>query len=257
MPLHCISYYGKIPTHGDFVSHLIPRAFTSVWDDWTQENLVHCKKIFAEDWVVEYLTMSPYRFILSPGIAGEVIWCGVIFGSRDRSGRLFPFTVCVPLSPKAVSPFTLFDDCHVWLDKLEALAIQCLMPDFKKESLQSSFQDELQKIAAQWPIPIDSTSSFTCAKQTDDTEQALFGLHTDNLKFAAKDATLKNISYGLLDSVLSEFCHGYSLWWTKDKEDFVVCQGLPTKEMSTAFLDKNWRKWGWLTPNNETTTNQP
>ena len=150
------------------------------------------------------------------------------------------------LSRESISPLDLFDHCQDWLDKLEQLAIQCLMPNFKKENLRSVFHEELQNLANEWPSHIASSSSFSCAAQmTSNSQQAVFGYHTDKLKAEDKIIEIKHISNHLLDKVLSEFCHGYSLWWTQNKDDFMLCQGLPTKEMSTAFIDKDWQRWGW------------
>lgn len=246
MNKNSISYYGKIPSHGDFISHLVPRAFTSVWDTWLQESLVYWKTSLGENWVVDYLTMPSYRFILSTGIAGETIWCGLIFGSRDHAGRLFPFTVCLSLSAKEVTPFSLFDEVQDWLDKLEPIATQCLMPDFDKESLNGSFQKELEQLAKEWSISATIENDFTCSRNANQNFQPLFAWHTNALEKAEKPR-IKNISNSLLNNLLTEFSHGYSLWWTKKAKDLMVCQGLPEKEMTAAFVDNKWNKRGWLT----------
>jgi len=260
MSKNAISYYGKIPSYGDFISHLVPRTFTGVWDAWLQESLVHWRDTLGERWVADYLTMLPYRFILSAGIAGEVVWCGVIFASRDHAGRLFPFTICVPLSASKTNPFALFDACQEWLAELEQIATQCLTANFKKDDLRGSFQEELDQLAARWSSVIAHDTSYTCANHTvipEAAPQELFAWHSQTLPQTVRQtaqgenkvigkASLTNLSYPMLDSVLVEFCHGYSLWWTKDNDDFSLCQGLPTKEMTSAFIDKQWRQRGWL-----------
>lgn len=226
-------YFGKIPTHADYILHKMPRAFTEVWEQWAQENLAGFKEAFGDAWVAEYLTMSPYRFILSPGLGGEVIWCGVIFASRDAAGRLFPFTLAMPVSAKAISPISLFDHCQEWLDELEALAIQCLMPDFSKEQLLGGFQEKFTALSANWPSEIPASSSFTQSSLLGRERYTQFGIKTDKL------------SADLLDQVMSEFCHGYSMWWTQGG-DFLLSQGLPNQEMSLAFIDRQWEKHYWL-----------
>ncbi len=253
MSKNAISYYGKIPSHGDFISHLVPRTFTGVWDEWLQESLVHWKGTLGERWVVDYLTMLPYRFILSSGIAGEVVWCGVIFASRDHAGRLFPFTICVPLSAEKTNPFALFDACQEWLAELEQVATHCLRANFKKDDLHGSFQAELDQLAARWSSVIAHDTSYTCANVPETATQDLFAWHSHTLDQVDQRenkvigrAALTSLSYPMLDAVLAEFCHGYSLWWTKNNDDFSLCQGLPTKEMTSAFIDKQWQQRGWL-----------
>jgi len=252
-----ISYYGKLPSHGDFVSQHMPRAFTEVWDNWLQENLVHWKNTLQGDWVADYLIMNPYHFILSPGIAGEVVWCGVLLPSRDQAGRLFPFTVCIPLSASKTNALNLFETHHEWLDKLEVLAIQCLMPDFSKENLHNEFQKSLEELAQQCPSNIKQSKSFSCAEEHDTTQQSVFAWHgslSNN-----KKASISNISSKLLNTVLTEFCHTYSIWWSKNNADLMICQGLPTTDLTPAFIDGQWKHWNWLTdkplkPNNEEDT---
>lgn len=250
MNKNAISYYGKIPSYGDFISHLVPRTFVDVWDVWLQDSLIHWKEVLGKDWMANYLTMLPYRFILSSGIAGEVVWCGVLFASRDHAGRLFPFTVCAPLSATQKNPFELFDVCQSWLGELEMVATQCVTANFQKEDLQGSFQRELDELSSKWSNLMLQDTSFTCSKTPSTSAQDLFAWHSHGLRQSASmnngSVSLNNLSYPMLDSVLSEFCHSYSLWWTKGNDDFLLCQGLPAKEMTPAFIDKQWRQRGWL-----------
>lgn len=246
MTTKTISYYGKLPSHGDFISQNMPRSFTEVWDSWLQENLVHWKNTLQGNWVANYLTMQPYRFILSSGIAGEVIWCGVLFPSRDQAGRLFPFTVCIPLSPDHTTALELFESHHDWLEKLEALAIKCLMPDFDKEKLQGEFQKSLQELALKCPDNTDQPSTFTCATPIETTLQSTFAWHSSALKGKEKPS-INDLSSNLLNTVLKEYCHSYSLWWTRDTEDFMLCQGLPSVDLTPALIDGQWSQWDWLT----------
>lgn len=246
MSKNSISYYGKIPSHGDFISHFAPRTFTEVWDEWLQKSLVHWRSELGERWVADYLTMLPYRFILSSGIAGEVVWCGIMFASRDYAGRLFPFTVCVPLSATKTNPFQLFDTCQQWLGELESIATRCVIADFKKEDLQGGFQQALDELTLKWSDSIVQDVSHTCLKTSEASVQDLFAWHSKNVLNASSTVSLSDLSYPMLDTVLSEFCHSYSLWWTRDNNDFSLCQGLPAKEMTLAFIDKQWRQRGWL-----------
>lgn len=249
-----VSYYGKLPTHGDFISQHMPRAFTEVWDSWLQESLVHWRDTFQDNWVADYLTMQPYRFVLSTGIAGEVIWCGVLLPSRDKAGRLFPFSVCIPLSSKETTPLEVFETHHAWLDQLEELAISCLMPDFDVSKFESVFHKKLGELASQAPNT-ESSSQYTCAVPSELIQQSAFAWHSTALKGADKPS-INAVSSGLINSLLDEYCHAYSLWWTRDNADFMLCQGLPTVEMMPAFIDRKWKYWGWHT-NPSKQTNKP
>ena len=233
-----IGYYGKLPTHGDFVNYNLPRCFTEVWDQWLQECLVYWRKTFQGDWMVNYLTMPAHRFILSPGIAGETHWYGVLLPSRDRAGRLFPFTVCIPLPADGTDPIKLHGSNQAWLDQLEATAISCLMPDFTKEQLTGKFQDTLQALSTQ--LPPNVLNACTSAKNDPLPIQTQFAWHSRSKNPATQWKKL-------LDVICKEYMHAYSIWWIKDDNDLMFCQGLPAVEQTPALIDQQWGRWGWLT----------
>ncbi len=237
-----ICYYGKLPSHGDFISQYTPRAFTNVWDTWLQESMLQWRNKLSEGWVADYMTMQPYRFILSSGIAGEVIWCGVLFPSRDKSGRLFPFTACIPLSAEDTTPIELFTTHHEWLEKLVQLTFQCFSRDFDTDKFRQ-YQQNLDNLAAQCPDIVPQSKSYSCQKSESKVQTGAFAWHSSILK---NNASTTAVNHALLNSLLDEYCHAHSLWWTSDNVDFMLCQGLPSIELTPALIDQQWDKWGWL-----------
>jgi type VI secretion system protein ImpM len=240
-----IGFYGKIPSHGDFIHVNLPRAFINSWDPGLQEIISHWRNQLPEDWVADYLTIAPYRFVLSKGIAGEVNWLGVLVPSRDRTGRLFPFTICIPL-PSDISPLDIQKNHGSWLDEVEDLAISCLHPDFNAEHIHTTFMEELIQIG------LPDITSYTIQSHIDPSVL----LH--NVSCAAEDTTptsQKQFSFAqsnsenglqsLTKSLLDEFCYAYSLWWSKDTPSILYSQGLPEKSISPALIDQQWSKWGW------------
>jgi type VI secretion system protein ImpM len=242
MNTNTISYYGKLPSHGDFISQQAPRAFTEVWDNWLQNIMLAGRKQFSEDWVANFMTMKSYRFILSSGVAGEVIWCGILFPSRDKSGRLFPFTVCVPLSAKETTPIDLFSSHHEWLEKLDQLTMNCFRPDFDTDKFRQ-YQQYLASLAEERPHHITQSNHYTCKDGSSASQQSTFAWHSARLQHAPTQEVINN---ALLNTLLNEYCHAHSIWWTKDNNDFMLCQGLPAIELTPALVDGQWAKWGWL-----------
>ncbi len=237
-----ISYYGKLPSHGDFISQQAPRAFTSVWDNWLQDSLLEWRNQLPEGWVADYMTMKSYRFILSSGIAGEVIWCGVLLPSRDKSGRLFPFTACIPLSPEHSTPIDIFTTHHEWLEKLDDLTINCLMRDFDADKFRQ-YQKDLEDLAAQCPTVVPQSNSYSCKNTTPTAQNTSFAWHSSSLNNTSENSAINN---SLLNTLLDEYCHAHSIWWTRNNADFMLCQGLPSVDLTPALIDEQWSKWGWL-----------
>jgi type VI secretion system protein ImpM len=243
-----ISYYGKLPSHGDFLSQQVPRAFTSVWDGWLQDSMLTWRKQLSEDWVADYMTMKSYRFILSSGIAGDVIWCGILLPSRDKSGRLFPFTACIPIAAEHTSPIELFSSHQGWLEALDQLTINCLMPDFDVDKFHQ-YQKNLEILAAQCPSIAPPSTSYSCRKTTSIVQHTSFAWHSSSLNNGQENSA---VNPSLLNALLNEYCHAHSIWWTKNNDDFMLCQGLPSVALTPALIDEQWSQWGWLcdTPSN-------
>lgn len=240
-----VGFYGKIPSHRDFIHVNLPRIFINSWDPWLQEIIFHWRNELSGDWVADYLTLTPYRFILSKGIAGEVHWMGVMVPSRDHIGRLFPLTICVPL-PSKISPLEIQKNHNTWLNSVEKLAISCLQPSFNPENIHTSFLEDLMNLGlpdistytdSLQITPPDLLHNISCAEQ--DSRIAL----QQQFSFVQNNP---NGFQKLAESLLDEYCHAYSLWWSKESQSVLYSQGLPDKSISPAFIDKKWNKWGWL-----------
>lgn len=98
-----LGFYGKVATHGDFVSRRLPRSFLDPWDHWLQDCLRYSQEQLGADWLDVYLTSPVWRFALAPGVCGDGAWTGVLIPGVDRVGRYFPLTVAAPLPRGAIT----------------------------------------------------------------------------------------------------------------------------------------------------------
>src|SRR5262245_59038751 len=90
-------FFGKLPTHGDFLRRDLPDSFVNPWDEWLQRALARSRDSLGDTWRPTYLTSPAWRFVLAPGACGERAWAGVLIPSMDRVGRCYPFCVAVAL----------------------------------------------------------------------------------------------------------------------------------------------------------------
>lgn len=120
---HGPGFFGKVATHGDFVSRRLPAGALMAWDTWLQAALRCSRGQLGDSWLDAYLAAPMWRFMLAPGVCGTAAWTGVLMPSVDRVGRHFPLTVAAAL-PAAVA---LHDS---WYDAVEALALSALAPGF-------------------------------------------------------------------------------------------------------------------------------
>jgi type VI secretion system protein ImpM len=103
-------YFGKLPSRGDFVRSAQQAALTHSLDQWASGAL----ELMATDarWKEVYDLAPPLHFAVL-GVHNRVAMAGHLLGSRDASGRRFPFfaagtfEVAEPLGFLARSPLAL------------------------------------------------------------------------------------------------------------------------------------------------------
>ena len=117
-PMHCVGWFGKIPSVGDFVTRRLPPSFVRPWDQWLQTGMSESRRRMGERWVDVYLTFPVWRFLLPVGVLGSTAWTGVLMPSVDRVGRYFPLTLATPLNRSDFDGLGL-NDLEVLLKGLE------------------------------------------------------------------------------------------------------------------------------------------
>ena len=114
-------FFGKIPSHGDFVARRLPPGFTGPWDAWLQAGMADSQARLGDAWLAVYLNSPIWRFALGAGVCGPQACYGVMMPSVDRVGRYFPFTIAAAGAPgRRCAPSA------VWYAALEAQALAAL-----------------------------------------------------------------------------------------------------------------------------------
>ena len=62
-----VGFYGKLPSHGDFLRRRVSDAFVGGWDAWLQECLAASRAALGERWLDVYLTSPAWRFVCAAG----------------------------------------------------------------------------------------------------------------------------------------------------------------------------------------------
>jgi type VI secretion system protein ImpM len=114
--------YGKLPARGDFVARNLPPSFVNAWDGWLAASIAESRRALGAAWLERFLMAPPWRFALSPGLAGATGWLGVMATSVDAVGRAFPLTLAAAL-PEGLGLGRLTGDPTAALDRLERLAL--------------------------------------------------------------------------------------------------------------------------------------
>src|ERR1700733_5055101 len=89
-------FFGKLPSHGDFVRRRVADDFVAGWDAWLQSCLAQSRETLGDKWLDTYLTSPVWRFALAPAVCGAAAVAGILVPSVDRVGRYFPLTIVWP-----------------------------------------------------------------------------------------------------------------------------------------------------------------
>ncbi|MGM5058674.1 type VI secretion system-associated protein TagF (plasmid) [Rhizobium leguminosarum] len=116
-----IGFFGKLPSHGDFVSMGLSRNLQAALDAWLQSGLQAAQRELGEDWERRFRMMPTWRFIVERGLWGSATIAGVLLPSLDRVGRSFPLVIATQLHGFAEHPRQLYLD-DTWFTAAEAIA---------------------------------------------------------------------------------------------------------------------------------------
>ena len=136
-----IGWYGKLPWVGDFVGRGLPAPWVRTWDAWLQRCLPVAEQRLGRAQLRQRLRgMATWQWLLPGPRKGEPAWSGVVSGSADRVGRVFPLLVAEGLDASAL------DD--MLLTQLQARALE--MSDWLYDAMALESLEAFEQSASQW-----------------------------------------------------------------------------------------------------------
>jgi len=190
-------FYGKLPSHGDFLQRGVSDDFVNRWDAWLQDGMARSRSELGEEaWLDVFLTSPLWRFALASGVVGVPVWAGILLPSVDRVGRYFPLTIVAELPP-GVLPFELAVAGNGWFDWAETLARRTLEDELVDlNRLESELRESDALLAAVHPPetrldlePLAAAGAASCwlALGPDGDMGRFFARVADGLAAAARD----------------------------------------------------------------------
>jgi type VI secretion system protein ImpM len=129
-----IGFFGKVPTHGDFVATGLDRQLQGMMDEWIQSGIQACEAEFGAAWEEMFTALPPWRFVIGRSIWSSAPIAGVLLPSKDRVGRSFPLVIAAQLASYHGKLTRLCTD-HTWFIAAEALAETSTKRDFDINAL--------------------------------------------------------------------------------------------------------------------------
>ena len=190
-------FYGKLPSHGDFLQRGVNDDFVNRWDAWLQDGMARSRSELGEEaWLDVFLTSPLWRFALASGVVGVPVWAGILLPSVDRVGRYFPLTIVAELPP-GVLPFELAVAGNGWFDWAETLARRTLEDELVDlNRLESELRESDALLAAVHlsetrldlePLAAAGAASCWLALGPDGDMGRFFARVADGLAAAARD----------------------------------------------------------------------
>ncbi len=216
-------FFGKVMTHGDFVSRRLAPAPLAIWDAWLQACMQGSREQLGGDWLDIYLTSPIWRFALAPGVLDDHSWAGVLMPSVDRVGRHFPLTIAAA-APGGAAVMDCLASGQPWFDQLEALALSSLADGFVLDQFDAA-------LLALAPLP----------EQDDAGRFGAAGYRTTLASLDALPAALPALTAAAL--------RGQSVWWSDGsaavEPTLLMCRGLPAPASFAGMLAGTWAQSGW------------
>lgn len=215
-------FFGKLPSHGDFVTRRLPPGVRLCFDNWLQQGLVQSRIDLGEAWLPAWLGSPLWRFVIAAGVCGDQGWAGVMMPSHDRVGRCFPLTVMA-----GVDGTPSLRDCLTtherWFVQLENLALSTLEEGFSLEAFDAA-------LMAQHGAPMARAGAVPVGEM--------------------RKASVEAWRAGELPALAHEALGaGQSAWWTEGSQQVAPClavrRGLPAPTGFAALLDGRWAERGW------------
>jgi type VI secretion system protein ImpM len=236
-----VGFYGKLPSHGDFLRRRVSDAFVDGWDAWLLECLSASRSALGERWLDVYLTSPAWRFVCGPGACGPVPVVGLMAPSVDRVGRYFPLTLVSEL-PAHVSLLAAATAAASFFDSAERLVIDTLEAedvDFEAfDQRVTRLVDELGLISVSPRVVLDPAAGAVLNGDAQ-TWQIPIG----------SSEQLSTVFEQLLSLRLSELYNPLVLWWTDGSAivdpSCLVSKGLPHPSRFAAFLEGSWTEHQW------------
>lgn len=230
-----VGFYGKLPSHGDFLSRRLPRQFIEPWDQWLQGCIAASREQLGQSWLDTFLVSPIWQFGLTPGLCGGEAWAGVMMPSVDRVGRYFPLTLAAKVEAARLNQ--LFDPACGWFDALSELAFSSLDYDFDLQRFDEGLQN------------LDLSRFLPAAYRG---EEVAFASGSARLAFqfqlvSPQDTPQAFVQLG--EQLKERFLARCSYWRSSANEgveaSLLVCEGLPPVDAYVGFLKGDWPRHGW------------
>lgn len=163
-----LSWFGKLPSLGDFCSNNMSADLQATLDHWLSEAMQLGPETHGAAWIHGYFQAAIHGFALGPqtllSLGGQSA-VGVIMPSVDKAGRAFPFVLMQVLQAPTLQCLST-GELSLWFAAAQGLCAKALYDEWTLEQLDSALHGlpNLNKLATLnkadlQPLSLDNTLS--------------------------------------------------------------------------------------------------
>ena len=235
-----VGFYGKLPSHGDFVRRRVSDTFVDPWDAWLRQCLPASRATLGARWLEIYLTSPAWRFACAAGACGPAPVIGVMAPSVDQVGRYFPITLVAELAPEV--SLLAAAGWEGFFDAAERLVIETLAPehvDFERfDAAVAALGEDLTAMSQPPALVLDDAAAAILTDTPQPWQLPLTAAYDVTLAFQQLASNHLEAKYRPL-----------VLWWTDGsamvEPSCLLHKGLPAPALYPAFLDGSWAACRW------------
>ena len=135
-------FFGKLPSHGDFISRRLPTELLAAWEAWLDAGLQHSRDSLGDAWLQTYLSSPIWCFSASADCCGAQPFAGVLMPSLDRVGRYYSLSIVAPFDAERSAAEIASGETD-WFARMEEIALSCLGDDFDFAAFDAALAAEL------------------------------------------------------------------------------------------------------------------
>ncbi|AZI87333.1 type VI secretion system-associated protein TagF [Kosakonia sp. HypNH10] len=132
-----ISWYGKLPSAGDFLQRRFPDALQRQWSHWFQVGLMNWQKEEQRGSERQFSNAPIWNFVVPPMLGGQQVQMGCLLPGRDSVGRQYPLCALMAINPLEWSPRHLAQ-AGDWYQQLGRTMLHAVRNGYSPEQLDQA-----------------------------------------------------------------------------------------------------------------------
>ena len=164
------SWYGKLPSAGDFLQRRFPDTLQRQWSHWFQVGLLAWQQEEQRSGERPFNKAPVWNFVVPPMLGSQMIQMGCLLPGRDSVGRQYPVCIQLSFAPADWSS-RLLSQAENWYQQIGRLGLHAVRNSFSASQLD----DMLMSIPAPQPVEPQKRSDILDVIGYDEDGQSTLG----------------------------------------------------------------------------------